>query len=50
MKGISNRQKMIVKPRESVQKYVSQLKDLRKSVSPETGRLAKRRDARNNKP
>jgi|GEM_PF-1433107 hypothetical protein len=50
MKGISNRQKMIVKPRESVQKYVSQLKDLRKSVSPETGRLAKRRDVRNNKP
>ena len=50
MKGISNRQKMIVKPREIVQKYVSQQKDLRKSVSPERSRLAKRRDARNNKP
>ena len=50
MKGISNRQKMIVTPRESVQKYVSQLKNLRKSVSPERSRLPKRRDARNNRP
>jgi hypothetical protein len=45
VKGISNRQKMIVKPRESVQKYVSQMKDLRKSVSPQKGWPAKRRDA-----
>ena len=50
MKGISNRQKMIVKPRESVQKYVSQLKDLRKSVGSERGLAVKRRDVRNKKP
>jgi hypothetical protein len=35
---------MIVKPRESVQKYVSRMKDIRKSVSPQKGWSAKRRD------
>ncbi len=30
MKGIGNRQKMIVRPRESVQKFTSQQKGLRK--------------------
>lgn len=30
MKGINNRQKMIVRPRESVQKYLDQQKTLRR--------------------
>ncbi|MCX6134127.1 MAG: hypothetical protein NTU47_09975 [Ignavibacteriales bacterium] len=50
MKGISNRQKMIVKPRESAQKYVSQLKDLQRSATREGGRLVKKRGVNRNKP
>jgi hypothetical protein len=48
MKGISNRQKMVVKPRESVQKYVSQLKVLRKSMSPDKVRRVGRKERRGN--
>ena len=36
VKGINNRQKSIVKPRESIQKYLSQQKNLQKSLA--TGR------------
>ncbi|HTY37120.1 MAG TPA: hypothetical protein VMH23_08400 [Bacteroidota bacterium] len=33
MKGISNRQKMIVRPRESVSKYLSQQKEAQRSAA-----------------
>jgi hypothetical protein len=50
MKGISNRQKMIVKPRESAQKYVSQLRNLRKSVTSDRSRSANRKDVKGKRP
>ena len=31
MKGIANRQKTVVRPRESVQKFITQQKDFRRS-------------------
>ncbi len=39
MKGINNRQKTIVKPRESFQKYVSQQQNLRKNLNTEQHRF-----------
>ena len=33
MKGINNRQKTIVKPRESIQKYVMRARELRKGMA-----------------
>lgn len=46
MKGINNRQKMTVKPRESVQKYLSQQKNLQKftttGVKKQAGRFLRK--------
>ena len=38
MKGVHNRQKMVVRPRETVQKYIIQQKSI------QTGKAANRRD------
>ena len=50
MKGISNRQKMIVKPRGSVQKHVSQMRDFQKAMVREKGRLVTKGELRRTKP
>jgi hypothetical protein len=50
MKGISNRQKMIVKPRGSVQKHVSQMRDLQKAMVQEKGRSVSKGGFRRTKP
>ena len=45
MKGINNRQKMVVRARENVQKYISQQKNLRKSnVLEERGAVGRQVD------
>jgi hypothetical protein len=49
MKGISNRQKTVVKPRESIQKYISQQKTLRNAGVASDSRLARKVGGRRKK-
>jgi hypothetical protein len=49
VKGINNRQKTIVKPRENVQKYLVQQKNLQKFTSADRRKLVGRGSLRKNK-
>ena len=49
MKGIGDRQKTIVKPRENVQKHISQQKNFQKSNANAAGRSVRKENVRRKK-